>query len=160
LIVDGVAENAIVATHSTFAGVVTAVDTQSLLVRVLDAVALLPFWSFGVVALIPVAATHVQRQTVLFEKLTVTVWLVPLVMLSPRKMKLVRVPSLTAAICVHVPPAPDTLTLPPPDVVEPRTIAVSPVPGVRLCVPLVVPLIRLLVGVFATTGRPINYLAC
>lgn len=152
----GELERPIAATQNTFAGVVTAVLTQSVLVLVLLAVVLLPVWSLGVVVLIPVTAAQLHRQVVVLENDTVTVWLDPLVIPLPRHAKTRRVPSLTLRISVHVPPAPLTDSPAPPEVATPQTIAVSPVPGTRVCVPLVVAEIRLLAGVLATTGKPIN----
>ena len=80
----GAVENAMAATAKMLAGVVMAVPTQSLLARRLLAVVLLPVWSSGVVLLMPVTAAHDQRQVVVFENDTVTVWLDPLVMPVPR----------------------------------------------------------------------------
>lgn len=109
------------------------------------------------VLLSPVTPAQLQRQVVVLENATVTVWLDPLVMPVPLQTNTRRVPSLQLPISAHVPPAPETDTPAPPEVVTPQTIAVSPDVGVRDWLPLVEPLIRLLAGVFAKTGRAINY---
>ena len=139
-------------TEIMLAAVLIPAEEQSVDVRALDAVVSPSLAASGVVVEMPVTAINVQRHVVVLEKLNVTVWLLPLVTPVPRNTPLVRVPSFWLWVSVHVAPAPLTDGLPPPDDTANATRNVSPAPGVRVVLPLVVALISRLAGVFATTG--------